>query len=138
MSTVTLKLTNGVLRTSGFAAQAIATTANHTGDVIDNAANLDPEMTLEALYQYATAPTAAKTVVVHLLKSVDGTNYEEVSSKNQIAAFSPAADTDAHRIVLASGRALQPFRFKLYVENTDTAQTITLTLNCYTHGQKAE
>lgn len=133
----TFKLSAATQRASGFAAQAIANTASHTGDAIDNATNKDLYLSVEALYQYATAPTAAKTVSLYLLYSFDGTNYEEVHARTLIASLSPAADTAAHRRVLVAGRQLLPFSFKLHAINVDTGQQITLTLNVHTHNEEA-
>ena len=133
----TFKLSAATQRTSGFAEQAIADTASHTGDAIDNATNKDLYLSVEALYQYATAPTAAKTVALYLLYSFDGTNYEEVHARALIASLSPAADTDAHRRVLVASRQLLPFAFKLHAINVDTGQQITLTLNVHTHNEEA-
>lgn len=138
MSTYNEKLRTATSRTTGIAAENIANTAGFTGSEIDNSVNLDPEATIEAVYSYAVAPTAAKTVRLHLLKAVDGTNYEEVSAKNVVASFSPTADTSAHRVVLCNDLLLGPHKFKLYALNVDTAQTIALTLVCYTYGRKIE
>ena len=133
----TFKLSAATQRTRGFAEQAIADTASHTGDAIDNATNKDLYLSVEALYQYATAPTAEKTVSLYLLYSFDGTNYEEVHAARKIAQFSPAADTDPHRRSLIRGLRLLPCAFKLHAINVDTAQQITLTLDARTHNEEA-
>ena len=133
----TLKLTAATARTTGFAAQAIANTASHLGDEINNATNKDLYLSLEALYQYATAPTASKNVDFYILYAFDGTNYEEASAARIIATLSPAADTAAHRRVLVESLLLLPFPFKLHVLNKDTEQTITLTLDARTHNEEA-
>lgn len=135
--TTTLKLAGATQRTSGIATEAIANTAAFTGSAIDNAINKDGYLSVEALYSYASAPTAAKSVQVYLLYSFDGTNYEEVSSRSLVTQFSPAADTSAHRRAIIANLRLLPFAFKLHVINVDTAQTITLTLDARTHNEEA-
>lgn len=130
----TLQLKAASSRTSGFAATEIANTATGTGSEIDNSANLDALLSAAILYQYASAPTAAKTIKIHLIYAIDGTNYEDVGAWNQIGAISPAADTNAHREARLRNVPLLPFKFKIVIVNVDTAQTVTVTVNAYTHN----
>lgn len=128
----------GSSRTSGIAAASVATAANYLGSEIDNATNLDDIADIELAWSYTSAPTAAKTLSLHLLYALDGTNYEEGAGDGSgtgdvdplastlITAVSPTADTSAHRRVLSV--PLLPYKFKLLVRNVDTAQTAAVTV----------
>lgn len=135
MSDFLLKAANS--RSSGFSSTTITNTSTGTGSAIDNATNLDEFLTAEAVYSYGTAPTTGKTLELHLTYALDGTNYEEVSAFTLIASFSPDADTSTHRRELIRNWPLLPFAFKIVVKNVDTGQTITITLNAYTHSRKS-
>lgn len=130
----TIQLKSASSRTSGFSSTTIANGATGTGNAIDNATNLDQFLNAEFVYSYGTSPTASKSVKVYLTYSVDGTNYEDVSDKCLVGVFSPSADTSTHRVVMLQDIPLKPFAFKIVVVNVDTAQTITLTVNAYTHS----
>jgi hypothetical protein len=130
------RLEAATARTSGFLSTTIANGSAADGSAINNATNLDLYLTAELVYSYSTAPTANRTVEIYLLYSVDGTNYEEESAHALIGSFSPSADTATHRRVVIRGYPLMPFAFKLRVKNVDTGQTITVTVNAYTHSEK--
>lgn len=132
----TVKLEAASSRTSGISSQTIADGADFTGSAIDNSANLDAELNAEMVWSYGSAPTASKSVNLYLLYSKDGTNYEPIDPKNQIASFSPPTDTSTHRLMLVRGLMLLPKAFKLAAKNVDTGQTITLTVNAETFNYK--
>lgn len=123
-------------RSTGISSQSIADGASYTGSEIDNATNKDTLMSVELAWSYSTAPTADKTVELHMLYSLDGTNYEELSTQTMRAVVSPPADTSSHRRLLLDGVPIQPFPFKLAVKNTDTGQSITATVTAYTWQQE--
>lgn len=131
-----IKLEAATSRTSGFSSTTIANAATGTGSAIDNATNLDLFLSGEFVWSYGTNPTASKTVKIYITYALDGTNYESADVSNLIGAFSPSADTSTHRLVKIKNYPLLPFAFKIVVENVDTAQTITLTVNAYTHNEK--
>jgi hypothetical protein len=79
---------------------------------------------------------SGKTVKVYAIYATGGTSFEETSSRALVGAFSPAADTSSHRQVILRNVPLLPFKFQLVVENVDTAQTITVTVNAYTHNDR--
>jgi len=134
-----IKHAAAVERATGISSQAIANAASFTGDAIDNATNRDTYLSVELSWSYATAPTAGKTVEVHVLYAVDGTNFEELSPQSMRAVVSPLADTSSHRRLILDAIPLAPFKFKLAVKNVDTAQTITATLKAYTwHTEVAD
>lgn len=125
-------------RTSGVASEAIANAATFLGAEIDNSANKDRYLTIEAVWSYASAPTANKTLRLFIEYAVDGTNYETASpTQGQIANWSPPADTATNRLVIVRGRPILPGKFKIRATNVDTGQTVTLTLNAYTHNDEA-
>lgn len=130
------KLNAATARTSGFSSTAIANAASANGSTIDNATNLDELLTAEVVYSYGTNPTASKTIKIYLCYAPDGTNFESHDASNLISTFSPAANTSTHRRTLIKGYPLLPFAFRLVVENVDTGQTITVTINAYTHNSQ--
>lgn len=130
------RLEAATLRTSGFSSTTIATAAATTGSTIANQTALDEFLTVEFDYSFATNPTAGKTVEIYLLYSVDGTNFSEESAVELIGSFSPDVDTSSHRRVIIKDYPLLPFAFKIHIKNVDTGQTITVTVNAYTHSSK--
>jgi len=93
-------------------------------------------MAVEVVWSYTTAPTANKTVELQVLEAVDGTNYEDTA--RTIAAWSPPADTNTHRRLLLSEYPLLADKFKLAVKNTNTGQSITVTVNAYAYDMAVE
>lgn len=130
----TLKLEAATARASGFSATTINDGATQNGSAIDNASNLDALLSAEFVWSYGSAPTANKTIRAHLEYALDGTNFENADATNQIASFSPPADTDTHRIVKLRNVPLLPFKFRLTIVNVDTGQQIIVTVNAYTHN----
>lgn len=131
-----IKLEAATSRASGFSSTTIANGSGTDGSVIANQTNLDRYLTAEFVYSYGTAPTANKSVEIYLLYSVDGTNYEEESPHALVGGFSPGADTSSHRRVFLRNVPIKPFAFKIRIKNVDTGQTITVTVNAYTHNEK--
>ena len=136
----------GTLRTSGITSATVQTTKAYLGSAIDNATNLDAFADIEIVYSYGVAPTAGKTLSVHLLFAADGTNYEEGAGDgttvtapvagSTVRTLSPLADTSTHR-KLIQGIPLPPYKFKPLVYNLDTGQSATVTVNVYTRKDQA-
>ncbi|GIV52797.1 MAG: hypothetical protein KatS3mg038_3817 [Candidatus Kapaibacterium sp.] len=130
-------LVAGVNRTTGITSQSIASGTNFIGSTIDNAANLDAILDLEIIWQYATAPTANKSVRIYLRYALDGVNFETANTTDepvwlaQVAGFSPPANTNQYRIVRGD-IPLLPYPFQIVVRNHDTTQPITVTVNAVT------
>lgn len=122
--------------TTGISNQTIANGASFTGSEIDNTSMRYSLMAVEVVWSYTTAPTANKTVELQVLEAVDGTNYEDTA--RTIAAWSPPADTNTHRRLLLSEYPLLSDKFKLAVKNTDTGQSITVTVNAYAYDMAVE
>lgn len=124
---------------TGVSSQAVANGATFTSATeIDNTTDRYGYMAVEAVWQYATAPTANRSVEVYLLRSLDGTNYEEVAPQALIAAFSPPADTATHRRVLLTAFPLIAAKYKFAVRNVDTQQQITISLNAWRYYESIE
>ena len=133
------KIGSLVSTSTGVSSQAIANDATFTSATeIDNTSDRYGYMAVEVTWQYATAPTAGKSVEVYLLRSLDGTNYEEVASQALVAGFSPPADTAAHRRVLLTALPLVAAKYKFAVRNVDTAQAITISLLAYRYYESIE
>ena len=122
--------------TTGISNQTIANGASFTGSEIDNTSARYSLMAVEVVWSYTTAPTADKTVELQVLEAVDGINYEDTA--RTIAAWSPPADTNTHRRLLLSEYPLLADKFKLAVKNTDTGQSITVTVNAWGYDMAVE
>lgn len=134
-----LKIGSLVFTPTGISSQQIANGATFTSATeIDNTTDRYGYMAVEAVWQYATAPTANMSVEVYLLRSLDGTNYEEVAPQALVAGFSPSADTSAHRRVLLTAFPLVAAKYKFAVKNVDTQQEITISLLAYRYYEAIE
>jgi len=124
---------------TGVSSQAVANGATFTSATeIDNTTARYGYMAVEAVWQYATAPTANMSVEIYLLRSLDGTNYEEVAPQVLVAGFSPPADTAAHRRVLLTAFPLVAAKYKFAVRNVDTQQQITISVNAWRYYESIE
>tara|TARA_R100000808_G_C2082245_1_gene105669 strand:+ start:286 stop:720 length:435 start_codon:yes stop_codon:yes gene_type:complete len=128
-------------RTSGISAETAANDAGLVGDEIDNETNLDKFCDIHLQYSFATSPTANKSLLLYLLRKVDGTNYEDGSAsvqplRNLVLAVSPPADTSTHHAV-AERVPLPPHPIKALLWNDGTGQTVTatVTIKTYNHEQ---
>lgn len=125
---------------TGVSSQDIANGATYTSTTeIDNTSDRYGYMAVEVVWQYGTTPTANKSVEVYLLRSLDGTNYEEVAPQALIAGFSPPADYNVtHRRVLLTALPLVAAKYKFAVKNVDTQQQITISLNAWRYYESVE
>jgi hypothetical protein len=91
----------------------------------------------ELLITYGTNPTAGSVIELSLLRSLDGTNYEDAPGPGGYAGgFVLAATTSAQRLVIR-GVPVPPFKFKPYIAAKTTGQTAAasgniLIMNLYT------
>lgn len=122
--------------TTGISNQTIANGASFTGSEINNTSTRYSLMAVEVTWSYTTAPTANRTVELQITEALDGTNYED--TPRTIAAFSPPADTANHRRVLLTQYPLTASKFKLHLKNTDTGQTITVTVRAWGYDMAVE
>ncbi len=135
----------GTARTTGISSASVASGANYLGSAIDNATNLDSIADVEWIWQFATAPTSNKTMKLFVLYSHDGSNFEEGAGDGSgsgdvdplphclVRAVSPPADTNTHRLFCTL--PVEPYKFKLLVQNTDTGQTATVSVNLKTRKE---
>lgn len=140
MTTSTVKPSAQTAFTSGVAAETIATGSNSVvSDTLDNSgATRYGYLSGEIVYQYSVAPTAGKNLNLYVERAKDGSNFEDASPNNGwLMMISPAADTDSHRVALPV-IPLMPEAVRLRIVNVDTAQTVTVTLNLYTHSDTIE
>ena len=124
---------------TGVSSQTVANGATFTSTTeIDNTTDRYGYLAVEVVWQYTTAPTANKSVEVYLLRSLDGTNYEEVAPQALVAGVSPPADTAAHRRVLLTAFPLVAAKYKFAVRNVDTQQAITISVNAWCYYESIE
>ena len=128
-------------RTSGISAATAATDAGTVGSEIDNETNLDQFCDIHLQWSYGTSPTANKTLLLYLLRKVDGTNYEDGDastqpSRNLVLAVSPPADTSTHHAAVERV-PIPPHPVKALLWNDGTGQTVTatVTIKTYNHEQ---
>jgi hypothetical protein len=134
-----ITLIGGTPRSTGISNVQVANGNNYLSTtVINNAQNLDDLADFEIIWQYSTAPSANRSVRLHIQYSFDGQNWEDGASGTVdpirltlITAWTPPADTLQHRMIRGSFPLL-PYPFRLLVRNHDTGQTITITVNCIT------
>lgn len=109
---------------------SLATTAGcDPSAALSNATELDLYVDLEMVVTFGSAPTVGTTLDVYLVRSVDGTNYEDASATGPIlpangyaGSFTLRAVTTAQRMVIP--QVLCPPRdFKVMVLNNATSQT---------------
>lgn len=116
---------------------SLATTGTVTGTAVDNSSDKYLYGDFELFITYGTNPTAGSVIELSLLRSIDGTNYEDAPGPSGfVGAFVLAATTSGQRLVIR-GVPLPPGLFKPYIAAKTTGQTAaasgnTLKLNKYT------
>jgi len=89
---------------------------------IDNASGLYQYMDAELFIATGTTPPSNAYYSLYLFKSIDGSNFEDISTaaKHAIVGVFPVANTSAaHRVVL-SNILIPPLQFKVALENNTT------------------
>lgn len=77
----------------------------------------------ELVITYGTNPTAGSLIELWLIRSVDGTNYEDSPpASGCVGAFKLAATTSAQRLIIPDVR-LPSGKFKAYIVAKTTGQT---------------
>lgn len=140
MTTYTVKPSAQSVITSGIASTTIATGSNSAvSNTVDNSgATRYGYLGLELVYQYASAPTAGKTLNVYYERAKDGSNFEDVNpGLGWLCSITPPANTSAHRVALPR-IPLEPVAYRIRVVNVDTAQTVTCTLNLFAYSDTIE
>lgn len=100
---------------------ALANDAAVTTAAIENNSTLDQYADFELVATFASAPTADKTVDLYIVRSVDGTNYEDASATRPpaggfVGSFVLDAVATVQRKVIP-GVMLPPTTFKLLIVN---------------------
>lgn len=125
-------------RTTGISAQTIAAGANYLGSEIDNSSNLDAEATVEVAHTCSTAATAGGTLLIYLLKAVDGTNYEDGDATPTDPTRSPDMVVVTRNVTAAQRTTkaripLGPHKYKVLVRS-ELDQSASVTVLFYSHG----
>jgi hypothetical protein len=105
------------------ALNSLANNAAALSAAIDNDADLDVYADIELVVTYGTNPTDQSLVECYVVRTIDGTNFEDASTTGPIlprasfvGGFSLRAVTTAQRIVIPEVR-LPPRDFKIFVVN---------------------
>lgn len=102
---------------------SLANNAAALSSAIDNDTDLDVYADFELVVTYGTNPTNQSLVELYIVRTVDGTNFEDASTTGPVVprggfvgGFSLQATTSAQRIVIPEVR-LPPRDFKVMVIN---------------------
>jgi len=102
---------------------SLASTAAVLSAAIDNDSDLDTHADFELVVTFGSSPTNFSLVELYLVRTVDGTNYDDASATGPIlprngfiGGFSVRNVTTAQRIVIP-GVELPPRDFKLLIVN---------------------
>jgi hypothetical protein len=120
---------------------SLANNAAAISSAIDNDTDLDVYADFELVVTYGSNPTDQSLVELYVVRTVDGTNYEDASTTGPVVprtgyvgGFSLRAVTTAQRIVIPEVR-LPPRDFKVFVINksgqTTAASGNTVKLKTY-------
>jgi hypothetical protein len=111
------------------ALNSLTSTGSALSAAIDNDADDDMYADFELLIDYATGPTAGSVIECYVVRTVDGTNYEDASttgpvvpSNGFVGAFVLRNTTDTQRIIIP-GVPIPPRDFKVMVVAKTTGQT---------------
>ncbi len=100
---------------------SLANNAGALSNAISNASDLDLYMDMELVVTYGTAPTEDSLNEIYLLRSADGTNYEDYGTEGRprdgfVGGFIVDNVTTEQRIILRQVQA-PPRDFKVYILN---------------------
>lgn len=118
---------------TGIANTAINSAASQVSSELDNSgASPYSHLRFQLSYSYANAPTAAKSLRIHVQSKSDGTNYPDaLDVRSQKQSYSPIADSNVtHRMVEFDVPVIRGV-YTATVYNVDTGQQVTCTLLCW-------
>ena len=125
---------------------SLGSTGSAISSAIDNDADRDTLADFELLITYGTNPTAGTIIEVYIIRTVDGTNYEDGSTTGPIlpasgfvGGFVLRAVTTAQRMIIP-GVPIPPRDFKVIVVARTTGQTAAAsgnTLVGYFYGRQS-
>lgn len=108
---------------------SLGTTGSALSAAIDNDADLDMLMDLFLTIDYGSAPTAGSRIECYVVRSYDGTNFEDASTTGPVVpqggyvgAFVLTATTNT-QILCLPGVSVPPEDFKVMVVAKTTGQT---------------
>lgn len=106
---------------------SLANNSRAISSALDNSTNLDLYGDFELAVDFVTAPTLDTTVDLYLVRSADGSNYEDGDASNRpvansfVGSFQLLGTTAAQRLVLRDV-PLPPGLFKTVIHNNATGQ----------------
>lgn len=125
---------------------SLTSTGSALSAAIDNDADKDIYADLELLIQYGTSPNAGSIIEVYIVRTIDGTNYEDgsttgpvVPANGLVGTFVLRAVTTGQRMIIP-GVPIPPRDFKVMVVAKTTGQTAAAsgnTLIGYFYGRQA-
>ena len=108
---------------------SLTTTGAAISAAIDNDADRDMLADLELLIDYGTGPTAGSVIEAYIIRTVDGTNFEDGSTtgpvlpqSGYVGAFVLRNTTDTQRMIIP-GVPIPPRDFKIILVARTTGQT---------------
>lgn len=117
-----------------------------TGSAIDNDTDLDIYADFELVITYGTGPTAGSAIELYIVRTVDGTNFEDASTTGPIVpqggfvgAFILRSVTTAQRMIIP-GVPIPPRDFHVMVVAKTTGQTAAAsgnTLKAFFYGRQS-
>lgn len=112
--------TSGVISILGTELNAIANDAGVLTSAIENATSLDRYADLVLVATFASAPVADRTVDVYVVRTVDGTNFEDATASRPSPEFAGSFVLDASASAqrkIVRGVLLPAKDFKLLLVN---------------------
>lgn len=123
-----------------------STGAAITGSAVDNDADRDMYADFELKITYGTNPTAGSVIELYIIRTVDGTNFEDgatsgpvIPQSGYVGAFVLRATTSAQRMIIP-GVPIPPRDFHVLVVARTTGQTANSsgnTLTAYFYGRQS-
>jgi hypothetical protein len=112
--------TSGLISILTTELNALANNAGVVTAVVENSTSLDQYADFELVVTYGTAPTADTTVDLYIVRTIDGTNYEDATATRPtpefVGSFVLDNVTTAQRKIVR-GVMLPPISFKLLIVN---------------------
>lgn len=102
---------------------SLATTGTATSSTIDNDADHDMYVDLFLTIDYGTGPTAGSVIECYIVRSYDGTNFEDIPPASGLVGSFILANTTNTQILCIPGVSVPPEDFKVHVIAKTTGQT---------------
>jgi hypothetical protein len=102
---------------------SLTSTGTATSATIDNDADHDMYMDLFLTIDYASGPTAGSIIECYVVRSYDGTNFEDIPPQAGLVGAFVLANTTNTQILCIPGVPVPPEDFKMHVIAKTTGQT---------------